>query len=219
VKTLVLVLVDLAFYYVPSSTLRVNPIDQDTVLQGREASKQATDLIARIQQSRLVPTTAPLEERRQTLDRRITTLEREIQRRDSSRFGRFASSLLGPKSSDAEALRESFKPIGEKIGSVSNELGALLRVSADLEVKQKALRERMQEESAFARISPVETKSEQQTIPSVSPTSIRQSYRRLSDTLQSLVQLASQLKDWLDKEIKKQPWLLVQNNPSNSSGR
>jgi hypothetical protein len=46
-----------------------NPVlDQDTVQQGRKASKQATDLIERIPQSRLVATTAPLEERRQTLE-------------------------------------------------------------------------------------------------------------------------------------------------------
>lgn len=174
-----------------------NPVlDQDTVQQARDASKQATDLVERIQRSGLVATITPLEERRQTLDSRITTLEDNIQRRDSHRWGRLASSVLGPKSSDAKALRQSLAPITDEIRGFST----LLRVSSDLETNQRALQGRMREERDFAQISSVETKSEQQPIPSESATRRGRSSRRLSDNLVLLVQRASELKAWLDEE-------------------
>jgi hypothetical protein len=110
------------------------------------------------------------------------------------------SLIKGTESSDAEALRQRFKPISEEIRSASDKLGALLRVSSDLETKRSALRVRMREEIHFARISSVETKSEQESIPSVSPTRGERSSRRLSDNLVSLVQLANQLKDRLDEK-------------------
>jgi hypothetical protein len=177
-----------------------NPVfELDTVRQGREASKRATDLIGKIQGSGLVATITPLEERRQTLDETITTLEGEIRRRDSF-WARLASSVRGPKSRDVEALRESFNPISKEIRSLSDKLHALLTVSADLEVKQNAFRARIREESDFAHISSVEAKSEQQPIPSESATRRGRSSRRLSDNLVLLVQRASELKARLDRE-------------------